>query len=298
MASVEARGAAVQMKPAKGDSHPMIGRLARFANDAYFLLRTRHPAGKKAELWLNRIHPSGKMLGFDIAYFDRPSLANLYREIFVRQYYYFHANTDSPLIFDCGANLGMATLYFKWLYPKARIEAFEPDPTTFAVLKKNVTQNNLAGVAAHNCALWSENGEIEFFVDHKIPGSALMSTNSCRLDGKAIQVPSRRLSDFIREPIDFLKLDVEGAEHRVLCDLLSSGKTQSIRQMVIEYHHHIGNQRSCLADFLRQLELAGFEYQIQASLFPVTSKGIFQDILIGAYRDDPLPAARRHESLL
>jgi FkbM family methyltransferase len=268
----------------------MITKLARFANDAYYLLRTPHSAGKKIELWLNRIHPSGKMLGFDIAHFGRPSLLNLYREIFVRQHYYFRANTESPLILDCGANLGLATLYFKWLYPKARIEAFEPDPTTFAVLKRNVAQNQLTGVVTHNCALWSENGKVEFFVDHTIPGSPLMSTDRSRLDGKAIQVPSRRLSDFIRGPIDFLKLDVEGSEHRVLCDLLSSGKAQSIRQMVVEYHHHIGNERSRLADFLRQLEQAGFEYQIHASLFPVTSKGIFQDMLIGAYRNEYVTA--------
>lgn len=235
-------------------------------------------------MWLNRIHPSGKMLGFDIAYFDRPTLVGLYREIFVRQYYYFRANIESPRIFDCGANFGMATLYFKWLYPKARIEAFEPDPATFAVLKRNVIQNGLADVATHNCALWSENGEIEFFIDRTMPGSPLMSADRSRLNGNAIQVPSRRLSDFIEGPVDFLKLDVEGAEHRVLCDLLSTGKAQSVRQMVIEYHHHIGDERSCLADFLRKLELAGFEYQIQASLFPITSKGVFQDILIGAYR--------------
>ena len=265
----------------------MIKGLARLANDAYYLLRTPHSAGKKTALWLNRIRPSGKMLGFDIAYFDRPSLVNLYREIFVRQHYYFHANTDSPLIFDCGANLGMATLYFKWLYPRARIEAFEPDPTTFAVLKRNVTQNRLTGVVTHNCALWSENGEIDFFVDPTTPGSLLMSTDSSRLGGKVIQVPSRRLSDFILGPVDLLKLDVEGAEHRVLCDLLSSGKAQSIKQIVIEYHHRMENERSCLADFLRQLEQAGFEYQIHASLFPVTSRGIFQDVLIGAYRDEP-----------
>ena len=114
----------------------MIKKFARFANDAYCILRAQLPAGRKSELWLNRIHPSGKMLGFDIAYFDRPTLVGLYREIFVRQYYYFRANIESPRIFDCGANFGMATLYFKWLYPKARIEAFEPDPATFAVLKE------------------------------------------------------------------------------------------------------------------------------------------------------------------
>ena len=63
--------------------------------------------------------------------------------------------------------------------------------------------------------------------------------------------------DFITGPIDFLKLDVEGAEHRVLCDLLSCGKAQWIKQMVVEYHHHIGDERSRLANFLRQLEEAG-----------------------------------------
>jgi FkbM family methyltransferase len=262
----------------------MISKLARFANDGYYLLRTPHSVGKKIEVWLNRIHPSGRMLGFDIVYFDRPSLLNLYREIFVRQHYYFRPDTDSPLILDCGANLGMATLYFKWLYPKARIEAFEPDPTTFAALEKNVSQNQLTDVVTHNCALWSENGDIEFFVDHTIPGSPLMSTDRSRLDGMAIRVPSKRLSDFVLGPVDFLKLDVEGSEHQVLCDLLSSGKAQSIKQMVVEYHHHIGDERSRLADFLRQLEQAGFEYQIHASLFPVTSQGVFQDMLIGAYR--------------
>ena len=55
--------------------------------------------------------------------------------------------------------------------------------------------------------------------------------------------------------------------------------------MVIEYHHHIGKQRSCLADFLRRLEQAGFEYQISSFLYPVYAlKGVFQDILIMAYR--------------
>ena len=89
---------------------------------------------------------------------------------------------------------------------------------------------------------------------------------------QVIPVPSRRLSDFILGPVDLLKLDVEGAEYRVLCDLLSSGEAQSIKQIVIEYHHRMENERSCLTDFLRQLEQAGFEYQIHASLFPVTSK--------------------------
>jgi len=272
----------------------MITRLARFANDSYYLLRTPHPLRKKAALLFNLFRPSSNMMGFDISYFDRRSLEHLYREIFVRQYYYYRAKTDCPLVFDCGANLGMATLYFKWLYPKAHIQAFEPDPSTFAVLNRNVDQNRLTNVTTHNCALWDENREIEFFVDKATPGSPLMSTESSRLRGTSIQVPGRKLSDFIQGPIDFLKLDVEGAEHRILYDLVRSDKIRYIRHMVIEYHHHMANQRSRLAGFLGQLEHAGFKYQIHASLYPVTCKNVFQDMLIGAYPEQLLGSDQAH----
>ncbi len=272
----------------------MIARLARFANDSYYLLRTPHSLRKKTALWFNLLHPSSKMMGFDISYFDRPSLEHLYREIFVRQYYYCRADTDAPVVFDCGANVGMATLYFKWLYPKARILAFEPDPRTFAVLNRNIGQNHLTDVTTHNCALWDENGEIKFFVDETAPGSLMMSTDSSRLYSTSIDVPGRRLSDFIHGPVDLLKLDVEGAEHRILCDLVRSGKIHCIRRMVIEYHHHMAGQRSRLAGFLGQLEQAGFEYQIHASLYPVTCTNAFQDMLIGAYPEQPHDSSRVH----
>ena len=44
-----------------------------------------------------------------------------YREIFGDQVYRFIANRQDPLIIDCGANIGMSVIYFKYLYPDARI---------------------------------------------------------------------------------------------------------------------------------------------------------------------------------
>jgi FkbM family methyltransferase len=207
----------------------------------------------------------------------------LYREIFTRQQYYFRADCEAPLILDCGANLGMASLYFKWLYPKSRVQAFEPDPATFQLLKQNIVQNNL-DVEAHNCALWDEDGEVDFFVDSGNPGTLLMSTEISRMNGESIKVPACRLSNFIDGTVDFLKLDVEGAEHKVLRDLVQTGKMSAIRQMVVEYHHRLGQHKSCLAEFLAMLEQAGFEYQVRAEVYPVSSRDVFQDVLIGAYR--------------
>jgi FkbM family methyltransferase len=259
----------------------MIARFARFANDCYHIAKA--PAGSKANLLRYLVIPGGRKLGFRIVYFDRPSLRQLYREIFARQHYYFQANTESPTILDCGANLGMASLYFKWLYPRAHVKAFEADPTVFRLLNQNIAQNNL-DIETYNCALWDGDGEVDFFVDPANPGSLLMSTDISRCHGRPIKVGARRLSDFISENVDFLKLDVEGAEHRVLSDLLETGKIRQVRQMVVEYHHRIGGQKSCFAGFLEMLEQSGFEYQIFAAVRPVTTRNVFQDVLVGAYR--------------
>ena len=259
----------------------MIAQLARFANDCYHVAKA--PAGSKTAILRDLILPGSTRMGFGITYFDRPTLKHLYREIFARQEYYFRAECEAPLILDCGANIGMASLYFKWLYPKARIQAFEPDPATFDLLKQNIARNRL-DVQPHNCALWDQDGEVDFFVDPQNPGTLVMSTDISRLKGNSIQVPARRLSNFIDETVDFVKLDVEGAEHRVLCDLVQTGRIAAIRQMVIEYHHRIGAQKSHLAGFLSMLERSGFEYQIHAAVYPINSRAVFQDMLIGAYR--------------
>jgi len=259
----------------------MIAQLAQFANDCYHVFKA--PTGSKAAILRDLIIPNGSRMRFQIACFDRQTLNHLYREIFVRQHYYFRAETEAPLVLDCGANIGVASLYFKWLYPGSRVKAFEPDPSTFQLLHKNVTDNGL-DIETYNCALWDSVTDLDFFVDPRDPGSALMSVHGSRLRGERIKVSAKRLSGFIDESVDFLKIDIEGSEHRVLKDLVDTGKITLIRQMVVEYHHRIGQQKSCLGAFLSMLEHSGFEYQIHAALHPVSSKNVFQDVLIAAYR--------------
>ena len=259
----------------------MILQLGRFANDCYHILRA--PTGSRPALLKGLVIPTGKKMGFQVTHFDRRTLNHLYREVFARQHYYFSAGNDAPVILDCGANIGMASLYFKWLYPKSRVLAFEPDPVTFQLLQHNVRTNQL-DIETHNCALWDKEEQIDFFVDSRNPGTLLMSADPLRLDGTPVQVSARRLSSFIQGTVDFLKLDVEGAEHRVLCDLVQSKKLPLIRRLVIEYHHRIGGQKSCLGDFLLKLEQAGFQYEICAAVYPLMAVNSYQDVLIGAYQ--------------
>src|SRR5262249_32185240 len=161
-------------------------------------------------------------------------------EIFVQAPYFFESSNDQPLIFDCGSNIGMSILFFKKLYPNARIVAFEPDPFTFEILRRNITQNQLSHVDLHQIALTSRGGEIELFRDASTDRSSLtMSILPQRHNGPSIVVPARRLSEFISSDIDLLKIDIEGAEREVLNELATSGKLRNVKRLHLEYHHHI-----------------------------------------------------------
>ncbi len=239
------------------------------------LIRARRTSGGEA-----------KILKFRVKFLDPGAYQLLLREIFFDGQYRFDAGTDSPVILDCGANIGLATLFFKHLYPEAQILSFEADPVTATVLETNVEQNQLQGVHVHNLMLSDHEGDSTLYKDANLAGSLSMSANPNRAANHcAIVVKAGKLSSFIDGPIDLLKLDVEGSEGEVIADLRSSGKIGLIRRMVIEYHHKIDGNASCLAGFLSLLEEAGFEYQIAArGCDPITRQGVYQDIHIGAYR--------------
>ena len=215
-------------------------------------------------------------------------MAFLFGEIFVRGEYTFETSSASPVILDCGANIGMATIFFKWLYPKSIVYAFEPDPKTFQLLKKNIEANKLTDVHLYNAALGEKDGTIDFYTNELNPGSLIMSTNSERLKGQKIEVKMLSLADFITKEqlatIDFMKMDIEGAEIAVFNDLYVKNTLHKINAFALEYHHKIGSARSRLGAFLSVLEHSGFEYQIDAHHLPLLTTGKFQDIIIRGYR--------------
>jgi FkbM family methyltransferase len=267
-------------------------RLAKFANLSCKLLCTDYSWQRKLLLWktffalsLHRTHArhDGKMAGFKVSYFNSRDVLALYHEIFIQRPYYFPIDNPEPVIFDCGANIGIATLFFKFMYPKSRVQSFEPDPRTFSLLRRNVVENGLQDVTVHEVALWDKETFVDFYVETDKPGDLMMSTNGHRTSAGAIQVRAAPLSSFIDETVDFLKLDVEGAEGRVLRDLAESGKLRRIRQMVIEYHHKIPGDASALGSFLSILEDHGFEYQLSAECNPIARREVFQDMMIYAY---------------
>jgi len=265
----------------------------RFAHDTVLLFVSDRPLTTKLKALneLTRVFLKSNTSGGEhsvrissqkVAYLDSRSLYYAYRDIFVRESYFFKPTHAAPLILDCGANIGLATLYFKSLCRDSEILAFEPDRLTFAVLERNIKDNCLKGVTAYNFALWDKDETIDFFVDEARPGMLLMGTDQSRTGGQKTTAVARRLSVFIgTRSVDFLKLDVEGAEDRVLTELASTGKLGLIKSMAVEYHTR-KNSQSTLGNFLRLLENNGFQYRISAASSPRSESGAVQDVMIFA----------------
>jgi FkbM family methyltransferase len=224
---------------------------------------------------------------FDVTGFTVPSLAYLHREIFVDLQYYFQAYRSDPVILDGGSNIGMSVLFFKALYPAARVVAFEPAAPANELLRRNVERNALQDVEIHRAALGTRNGTTSFFEDPNDPSTFRMSTRAERIPGIETSVEEVRLSGFISEHADLVKLDVEGAEDDVLEDLIASGAISRVRQLLVEYHHHLDGERDFVGQFAERLRDEGFRYQISAKS-PVRNRDAlvptFQDVLVHAFR--------------
>jgi FkbM family methyltransferase len=212
-------------------------------------------------------------------------LTILFEEIFIDGNYKFDAETDSPLIIDCGANIGMATLFFKSMYPHARVLAFEPDPSTFDLLRWNVEANGLKNVTLYNKALYDAEGSIELYYDPKGEGSPLMSVIKEPTSSTSRTVETVRLSSFIDQPVDLLKLDVEAAEDAVLRDLHVTGKLRLIKELIVEYHHQVPNKEDGLSTFLDTLTRNGFSFQIRTPGAVPRVKGQRQYLMVHAYQN-------------
>lgn len=190
--------------------------------------------------------------GFVLRVTDGPNTYMQYKDELVRRSYAFTSGRDEPVVIDGGANIGMFTLATLRDHPRARITAFEPDPSVLALLRENLDRNGAGHVTVVNAALGSEDGEMGFTPDGQAGGMLVAAATPMR-------VRVERLSRYIDREVDFLKLNIEGAELDVLRELRDSGRLGQVRSMVIEYHGWPeGEQR--LGPLLSLLDDCGFRY--------------------------------------
>jgi len=214
-----------------------------------------------------------------------------YEEIFKQHVYYFESANKKPLIVDCGSNIGLSIIYFKMLFPESNIIGFEPDPAIFEILNDNLASFKYSDIELNNSAIWKENTTLTFkkgYLDGHIIEDQIQ-------DDGFISVKAYRLRDLLEkyDKIDFLKIDIEGAELDVLEDC--AGYLSKVSNLFIEFHNKGGKYLKELNILLSILERNGFRYHMKEAYnfvsypFSDESKGHFGEIYnslnVFAFRD-------------
>lgn len=196
---------------------------------------------------------------------DRHALWIQLHELLVNEEYFFETDVEAPRIIDGGAHFGLAIYYFKTLYPKARITAFEPAPDLCALAQENLARNNYTDVEVLPYALSDTDEDAVFLISERdsMAGSLTARRQVAGDAVREITVPCRRLSLYLTAAVHFLKLDIEGQEDRVLAE--AAPRLFNVHQMFVEYHHGNGLAADRLARILDILEKAGFDVQVSKS---------------------------------
>ncbi len=122
------------------------------------------------------------------------------------------------VIADIGANIGFTSILFSQLGSK--VFSFEPSPTTYNYLVKNIRNNNLENIITVNQALGDENTKSTLTFSNTNRSGGFVSDKIRPLEGHTTEnIVIRRLDDVwhqYAEELHFIKIDVEGFESQVI----------------------------------------------------------------------------------
>lgn len=195
---------------------------------------------------------------YQFEYVDAISTWPQWDDIFIHSSLAFGTDVREPRILDCGANIGLASLYFKRRYPLAKVTAFEADPALAAMCRRNLVGNGASDVEVRDAAVWIEEGTVDFVCEGADSGA--IASFEPAIAGTKARVPSERLRDWLDETVDLLKLDVEGAELPVLDDC--SERLHNVRAITIDLHEFNPAHRQTGAVF-DLLAKAGFVFDMR-----------------------------------
>lgn len=168
---------------------------------------------------------------------------------------------NPSVIFDGGANIGNYCLVLNKYNPDCVIYAFEPVKSTFDLLCKNT--NEYKNIEAVNVGLFSDQLKKEINLYNSNTHSSLFDIKGISRQSTGLNIIDLiRGDDFIDkkkiDKVDFLKLDLEGAEYDAIIGFEKSLSLKKIRAIQFEYGYINITTKKLLIDFYSLLGDYGF----------------------------------------
>jgi FkbM family methyltransferase len=181
----------------------------------------------------------------------------VYHEIYNLRDYYLNREKriyDGDIVIDLGGNIGVFT---RWAYKEgaSKVIVFEPDKRYFELLKLNSDPRSLL----FNAAMSDSIGTTTLYESDHLGGSNILGMPGCK---KSYSVRTYTLDYFFEteliDKIDFLKVDIEGAEHQVFRGI-SDKNLMKVKTIGMEYHNWgIDYKEEQRTEFIGRLNKLGF----------------------------------------
>ena len=142
------------------------------------------------------------------------------------------------IVVDVGANIGLHTLNMARIVGNTgQVFAFEPDPSNFEILKKNVKINNYKNIILEQKAVGDKHGRTTLYQsDHPGKHRIFPQTEQAKSE---IQVELTNLDNYFDsdmiDKINFIKIDVEGLEFSVLKGMKNILKNSKKIKILFEF---------------------------------------------------------------
>jgi len=163
--------------------------------------------------------------------------------------YHIPEEFNPSCVWDIGANIGAASLYFSDRFPHAEIHCFEPIPENYAMIVRNV--EGLGRIRPHRFALGAKEGTFEIRPSDSplnLGGFSFHDAGTGKAQGQKVNVRTPRaiIEDGTAPPPELIKIDVEGAEYDILA-AFEPQVLERVRWITGELH---GNRSFELLEFL------------------------------------------------
>ena len=156
-----------------------------------------------------------------------------------------HFNPKSgDIVVDVGAHIGLYSLIAaKRVGPGGKVIAIEPDPENFKILRKNILLNRSKNIEALECAAYSAREKLKLFLPELEQGRTIFNTvmqDRGKTSINFLEVEANTLDNILESKniteVNWIKIDVEGAELEVLKGAVNTLSSNKDTTFVIEIH--------------------------------------------------------------
>lgn len=179
------------------------------------------------------------------------------KEVFCNEIYKFSSSASSPLIIDCKAETGISIVYFKNIFPNARIMAFEPDRNNYDILEQNCHSNNFSDIKIINKAIGNEDNTFDLYSVNLFDGKNIEKYPD---DFDFSKIQTIRLKNILSDnKVDLLKIEIIPSETIVISDCIEELK--NVKNVIIKYHT-LSDCKDKMDKLILILKDAGFTLKI------------------------------------